>query len=80
MHERFSKGIENALIEICVLAEVREAILVEQLAFDADELFDKDVALELSGQNTDLDKGILDALAERSCIWFATPWTMALSR
>src|SRR5216117_4143058 len=24
----------------------------------------KDVALELSGQNTDLDKGILDALAE----------------
>jgi len=24
----------------------------------------KDVALEVSGQNTDLDKGILDALAE----------------
>jgi two-component system chemotaxis sensor kinase CheA len=31
---------------------------------DVAKLRNKDIALELSGQNTDLDKGILDALAE----------------
>src|SRR5260370_31943104 len=46
-------------------------VLVEQLfrrfprvVRDVAKQCGKDVALELSGQNTDLDKGILDALAE----------------
>ena len=39
----------------------------------------KDVALEVSGQNTDLDKGILDSLAEPLMHLFATPSTMASS-
>jgi two-component system, chemotaxis family, sensor kinase CheA len=40
----------------------------------------KDVALEISGQNTDLDKSILDALNEPLCIWSAMRWTTASSR
>ena len=60
-----------------VLGELQKSVMkirmvpVEQLfrrfprvVRDVAKLRNKDIALEIAGQNTDLDKGILDALAE----------------
>ena len=47
---------------------------------DVAKLRNKEIDLEISGQNTDLDKSILDALAEPLAHSCAMPPTTALSR
>jgi two-component system chemotaxis sensor kinase CheA len=47
---------------------------------DVAKLRGRDVALELAGQNTDLDKGILDSLGEPPPTSSAMPWTTGSSR
>ena len=46
---------------------------------DIAKLCGKDIALEMAGEHTDLDKGILDALAEPLTHLVATPLIMASS-
>ena len=39
----------------------------------------KEVAIEMEGKETELDKTIIEAIKDPSRTWYATPWTMASS-
>ena len=86
------KFAEALAFQSRVLDELHKCVLkirmvpVEQLfrrfprvVRDVAKLCGKDVALEITGEHTDLDKGILDALAEPLTHMSETPLTMELS-